>query len=183
MTEIRIVDSRALDALLPDLAELLIDAVEHGSSLGFLAPLQPYEAGLYWQGVREAVVEGSRVVLVALREGRLAGTVQLDLCMKPNGANRAEVQKLMVHSSLRRGGVARMLMEKAEAQARALRRGLLVLDTEAGSGAEGFYQACGYTRLGELPDYACSPAGEWRPTVIYFKQLSAPAPVSLPAAA
>ncbi|MGZ5198460.1 MAG: GNAT family N-acetyltransferase [Telluria sp.] len=182
MTDIRILDSRALDALLPPLAELLIDAVADGASLGFLAPLLTDEAGLYWESVREAVVEGRRVVLVALRDGRLAGTVQLDLCMKANGVNRAEVQKLLVHSSLRRAGVARQLMEHAEAQARALRRGLLFLDTEAGSDAEAFYQACGYTRLGELPDYACSPAGEWRPTAIYFKRLSAPAPVNLPAA-
>jgi acetyltransferase len=183
MTDIRVLDSRALDAFLADLTELLIDTVQHGASLGFLAPLMADEAALYWHGVREEMVEGSRVVLVALRDGRLAGTVQLGLCMKPNGTNRAEVQKLLVHTGARRGGVARLLMEQAEAHARALRRGLLYLDTEVGSGAEAFYQACGYTRLGELPDYACSPAGEWRPTAIWFKRLSAPAPVSSPAAA
>jgi acetyltransferase len=183
MTDIRVLDSRALDAFLPQLAELLIDAVEHGASLGFLSPLCADEAGLYWQAVRDGVVEGSRVVLVALRDGKLVGTVQLGLCMKPNGVNRAEVQKLLVHSGARRAGVARLLMEQAEAQAAALRRGLLYLDTEAGSSAEAFYQACGYTRLGELPDYACSPTGVWRPTAIYFKRLSAPAPVAMPAAA
>jgi acetyltransferase len=182
MPDIRVLDSRTLDGLLPELAGLLIDAVQHGASLGFLAPLRTDEAGLYWQGVRDAVVEGSRLVLVALRDGKLVGTVQLDLCMKANGVNRAEVQKLLVHSSARRAGVARRLMEQAEAQARALRRGLLHLDTEAGSDAEAFYQACGYTRVGELPDYACSPAGEWRPTAIYFKRLFVPAPLAAPAA-
>ncbi len=178
MTDIRIIDSRAFDIYLPQLAGLLIDAVDHGASLGFLAPLSMDEAGLYWQGVRDGVVEGSRVVLVALRGGELVGTVQLDLCRKPNGVNRAEVQKLLVHSAARRSGVARRLMEAVEAQAVALRRGLLYLDTEAGSGAEAFYQACGYTRLGELPDYACSPGGEWRPTAIYFKRLFAPMALS-----
>jgi acetyltransferase len=178
MTDIRILDSRALDTFLPQLVGLLLDAVEHGASLGFLAPLSVDEAGLYWEGVRENLVEGGRVVLAALRDGQLVGTVQMNLCSKPNGINRAEVQKLLVHSAARRGGVARHLMQELEMQAAALRRGLLYLDTEAGSDAEAFYQACGYTRLGELPDYACSPSGQWRPTAIYFKRLFVPADLS-----
>lgn len=182
MTDIHLLDARAIDALIPQLAGLLIDAVAHGSSLGFLARVSADEAAQYWQAVRKAVDEGSRVMLVALRDGQLAGSVQLDLCMKANGANRAELQKLLVHSSCRRKGIARMLVERAEAEAVALRRGLLFLDTEAGSGAEGFYQSCGYTRLGELPDYACNPDGAWQATAIYFKRLFVPAPLAVPAA-
>jgi acetyltransferase len=177
MTEIRTLDAARVDELLPGLAGLLADAVEHGASLGFLAPLLADEACAYWRGVRDAVASGGRVLLVAMREGKVVGTVQLDLCQKPNGINRAEVQKLIVHSAARRGGVARALMREAEAQAVSLRRGLLYLDTLAGSGAEPFYQSCGYVRLGQLPDYAATPAGEWRPTAIYFKTLFAPSPL------
>jgi hypothetical protein len=39
------------------------------------------------------------------------------------------------------------------------KRGMLYLDTEAGSVAEDFYKALGYTRAGEIPDYACDPSG------------------------
>jgi acetyltransferase len=177
MTDIHKLDDQRVRALLPDLADLLADVVDNGASIGFLAPLASADARDYWNGVAQAVGAGSRVMLVAMRGGALAGTVQLDLCQKANGVHRAEVQKLMVAGSARRGGVASLLMQAAEEEALRLARGLLFLDTEAGSGAEGLYRALGYTRVGELPDYACSPDGEWRPTAIYFKTLFAPKPL------
>jgi acetyltransferase len=183
MTEIRRLDARSVDEVLPALAGLLVHAVEHGASLGFLSPLSSGEAMGYWEGVRDAVCDGSKVLLVAMREGALLGTVQLDLCRKPNGINRAEVQKLLVHSDARRGGVASMLMREAERQAQLLSRGLLYLDTEAGSPAEQFYRSCGYVRLGELPDFAASPQGQWRATAIYYKTLFAPRPIGQAGAA
>jgi len=62
-------------------------------------------------------------------------------------------------------------MQALEAAALDLRRGLLYLDTEARSSAEAFYRALGYTCIGGLPDYACSPEGEWRANAIYYKTL------------
>jgi acetyltransferase len=171
MIDIRKLDTRGFDAVRAELAALLVDAVGHGASLGFLAPLAPSEASLYWESVRVALAGSSRVLLAARQDGKLAGTVQLDLCQRANGANRAEVQKLMVHSRVRRAGLATALMQALEAEALARRRGLLFLDTEAGSGAEGFYLARGYTRVGELPQFACNTAGQWKATALYFKTL------------
>ena len=153
------------------LAELLADAVRNGASLGFLESLSAEEAGSYWCEVRAAMQTGSRLLWLAEHEGKVVGSVQLDLCQKKNGVNRAEIQKLLVHSAARRNGVARALMDALEAAALKLDRGLLYLDTEAGSGAEPFYQACGYTHAGGLPEYACSPSGEWRANAIYYKTL------------
>jgi len=48
---------------------------------------------------------------------------------------------------------------------------LLVLDTLLGSQAEDVYRHLNWTRAGEIPDYAASPAGELFPTVVYFKAL------------
>jgi acetyltransferase len=62
-------------------------------------------------------------------------------------------------------------MQTVEARARELRRGLLYLDTEAGSAAEQFYKSLDYTYIGGLPEYACSPHGEWRANAIYYKTL------------
>ena len=62
-------------------------------------------------------------------------------------------------------------MSTVELRARELDRGLLYLDTEAGSGAEAFYRRAGYTFIGGLPEYACSPEGEWRANAIYYKTL------------
>ena len=153
------------------LRALLLDAVAHGASVGFVLPLADAQADAYWRTVIEAVEEGSRILLVGWRDDVMVGTVQLDLCMKPNGSNRAEVQKLLVHSGARRGGVATSLMQAAELQALALRRGLLFLDTEAGSDAEALYARLGYTRVGELPEYCATPGGAWRATAIWYKTL------------
>lgn len=167
-------DASACAEVQDQLAELLLDAVAHGASLGFLADLDGGSARSYWQDVRAAVAGGSRVLLAASHDGTLLGTVQLDLCQKANGRHRAELQKMIVHSRARRRGIGGVLLRAAEAEARELRRGLLFLDTEAGSGAEHLYQGFGYTRVGEVPDYACTPGGAWHPTAIYYKSLFAP---------
>ncbi len=48
---------------------------------------------------------------------------------------------------------------------------LLVLDTEAGSGAEEVYRKLGWSKSGVIPDYAVSPDGRLHPTAYYFKCL------------
>lgn len=169
--QIRLLDAAGAATHGLQLRGLLLDAVAHGASVGFVMPLEDAVADAYWRDVRDAVAAGTRVLLVAWRDHVLVGTVQLDLCMKPNGRNRAEVQKLLVHSAARRGGVATALMAAAEMQALALCRGLLYLDTEAGSGAEALYGRLGYTKVGELPEYCATPGGAWRATAIYYKTL------------
>ncbi|MNE06843.1 Acetyltransferase [compost metagenome] len=101
----------------------------------------------------------------------MLGSVQLGLCLKPNGLNRAEVQKLLVHSAARRRGLGQQLMHALELAARQKQRGMLYLDTEAGSGAEAFYRSLGYSKAGEIPDYACGPDGVYRATALYYKLL------------
>jgi acetyltransferase len=164
-------DAAALLSQRDALIDLLIDAVESGSSVGFVLPLSREEAGRYWDGIVPSITEGSRMLWTALDGAGLVGTVQLELATKKNGLNRAEVQKLLVHRRARRGGVGRALMQALEATAFELRRGLLHLDTEARSGAEDFYRALGYTCIGGLPEYAASPQGEWRANAIYYKTL------------
>lgn len=154
------------------LIELLMDAVRHGASVGFLDDIGTREASAYFDQVLGGLREGSQLLWVALEQGRVLGSVQLGLCQRRNGLNRAEVQKLLVLESARRRGIARELMQRLEDQARDLQRGLLYLDTEAGSPAESFYQSQGYTCIGGLPDYACGPDGQYRANAIYYKTLS-----------
>ena len=165
------VDTAGLAAHRDALIDLLIDIVEGGNSVGFVLPLSRGEVGDYWDGLVPSIDNGNRMLWIAHDEAGLLGTVQLELTLKKNGVNRAEIQKLLVHTRARRRGVARALMQAAEACALELRRGLLYLDTEAGSVAESFYRALGYTCVGGLPDYACSPHGEWRANAIYYKTL------------
>ena len=119
------------------------------------------------------IAKGELLLWIARDEHRVIGTVQLSLCQKPNGRNRAEIQKLMVHSSARRLGVAHQLITTLEKSALQAHRGLLYLDTQAGSAAEAFYRTEGYRCMGEIPDYACTPDGQYHPTAIYYKRLFA----------
>jgi acetyltransferase len=164
-------DARAIRELRPQLATLLLDAVADGFSLGFLAGLDDIQLAAYWEGVGHEVARGSRVLLGAEQDGMLVGTVQLAFPQEPNAGNRAALEKLLVHCTARRRGVGTALLQAAEIEALGLRRGLLFLDTESGSGAERLVDRAGYIRVGELPDFACSPNGHWRTAAIWYKTL------------
>lgn len=156
------------------LMELLLDAVAGGASIGFLEDLSAAEANAYLDTVQAEVNQGSRVLWVVVRSEQVVASVQLALCQKPNGLNRAEVQKLLVRSDSRRHGLGSQLMAAVEGEARQQARGLLVLDTETGSSAEGLYRGLAYQRVGQIPDYACSPDGTYQPTSVYYKILQTP---------
>lgn len=153
---------------------LLLDAVGHGASVGFLADLDAQGADDYFAQVEAALLDGSLLIWVAHEQGQVLGSVQLGLCQKPNGLNRAEIQKLLVLSTARRRGIARLLMQAVEQEAVIRKRGLLYLDTEAGSDAEQLYRHLGYSSIGGLPDYACGPDGIYRANAIYYKTLARP---------
>ncbi len=153
------------------LVALLMDAVDSGASVGFMPPLGEAEAQSYWRSVVAALRDGSRVLLVALDEEIVQGSVQLGLEMRANGKHRAEVMKLFVHRRARRRGLARALMFEAEWAARALGRTLLVMDTRQGGEAEQMCEALGYVRYGEVPGYARSGDGRLHSTVFFFRLL------------
>ena len=156
------------------LITLLVDAVHHGASVGFMADLDVPQASAYFCEVLSQLEHGSLLLWVLVEDQRVLASVQLALCQKANGLNRAEVQKLLVLNEARRRGLGQVLIQALEHGARQHKRGLLHLDTEAGSPAENFYSALGYTRVGELPNYCRSPDGHYSPTAIYFKTLSEP---------
>ena len=155
-------------SLIAPLSDLLIDAVHNGASVGFLVPLAQQSAETYWRQVFASLGDGL-VLWVAEVSGKVVGTVQIAPCLKENGRHRAEVQKLLVHSSHRGQGIAGRLMAQAEAFARSAGITLLVLDTQAGSVAEIVYQHLGWQKAGEVPNYAASPDGRLHATAYYFK--------------
>ncbi|HVH32658.1 MAG TPA: GNAT family N-acetyltransferase [Tahibacter sp.] len=159
--------ARQADAL----AMLLIDCVDGGASVGFLAPLPHERARDYWQSVVAGVGRGERVLLVAEDADGLLGSVQLVPALPDNQPHRADVAKLLVHRRARRRGVARALMAAVEAAARAAGRRVLVLDTVTGSAADHLYTHCGWQRVGEIPDYALMPDGRFCATTYFHKQL------------
>ncbi|MGW2229231.1 GNAT family N-acetyltransferase [Streptomyces formicae] len=153
-----------------DLAELLVETVRSGASLGFLADLEGPAAAAWWRGLAPVVAEG-RLALWAARDAeRVTGTVGVAFVDKPNGRHRAEITKLMVHPGARGQGLARALLSTVEETAAEAGVTLLVLDTETHSPAETLYEKAGWTRAGTIPDYATDPAGGLHATTLFYKR-------------
>ncbi|MBP2585729.1 ribosomal protein S18 acetylase RimI-like enzyme [Streptomyces sp. PvR006] len=154
------------------LAALLLDAVDSGASVGFLASLTASEAAAWWTRAAEEAAGGARDVWAAHGPGgSLTGVVTLVRGGAANGAHRGEIARLLVHRSARGRGLGRRLLATAEAHAAATGLGLLVLDTQTDSPAERLYRGAGWTAAGTIPDFAADPAGVLRATTLYYKLL------------
>ena len=164
-------DSAGIRKHIDDLTDVLVDAVNGGASVSYLAPITIDDGKAYWEKLMSAIDAGGMILLVAMEDNHVIGTVQLDLAWQPNAPHRAEVQKLLVHSAYRRRGIASQLMQAVEIEANAKQRWLLFLDTERGSGAQTFYETIGYVEGGIIPQYSLNSAGEFADTVIFYKLL------------
>ncbi|WP_026613595.1 GNAT family N-acetyltransferase [Ensifer aridi] len=169
---IRVLSEEETLTALPALAEILSDCVEGGASVGFMQPFPPEAAVPFWDGVAAAVGRGETVLVVAEVDGRPVGTVQLGVATMPNQPHRADIKKLLVHRNARGLGLARRLMEAAEAEAIKRCRRVLVLDTATGEPAEAIYERFGWNRAGVVPDYALMPDGRYCATTFFYKHLA-----------
>jgi GNAT superfamily N-acetyltransferase len=166
------------------LARVLVDCVAGGASVSYLSPFSHEDARGVFEVFADEVEQGRRMLLAAFARGELVGTVQVILALPPNQPHRAEIAKLLVHRSARRRGIARLLMERAEAEAQAEGRTLLVLDTVTGDPAERLYERMSWTKVGVIPGYAFYPDGRPCDTTVFWKSLqSQPAPEDVAAPA
>ncbi|RDI58698.1 GNAT family N-acetyltransferase [Microvirga subterranea] len=157
------------------LSAVLIDCVEGGASVSFMAPLTRERADAFWSGVADGVAAGERIVIVArdAASGRIVGTVQVVLRQPENQPHRADIAKMLVCREARRRGVGAMLMRAAEDAARDAGKSVLVLDTVTGSDAERLYERVGWERVGVIPNYALWPEGGFCDTTVFYKQIAA----------
>jgi GNAT superfamily N-acetyltransferase len=167
------VEARDADGVLPALTDILLDCVDGGASVSFMAPLARDKADAFWRGVLDSAARGERIVLVARdAQARISGTVQVILAQPENQPHRADVAKMLVHRRARRQGLGEALMRAAEQQARQAGKTLLVLDT-ASDAAERLYKRTGWIECGRIPGYALLPSGEPCATAYFYKQLAA----------
>jgi GNAT superfamily N-acetyltransferase len=169
-----IIPLRSSPSVIAALADLLIETVANGGSVSFMHPLAPEVASAFWTKSLAAADAGERVVLGAMEEGRLVGTVTLHLDCPPYQPHRGEIAKMMTRVNRRGQGIARTLMVEAERIARERGRTLLTLDTATEEGAGPFYEKLGFIKAGVIPDYALKPHGGLCGTIIYWKRIAAP---------
>ena len=169
--EIRRLVPPELQERLDALAGVLHDCVDGGASVSYMAPFSHEDARSAFAGFAAEAELGRRLILAAFADGELVGTVQVILALPPNQPHRGEIAKLLVHRSARGRGIARRLMEHAEAEARAEGRTLLVLDAVTGGDAARLYARLGWTEVGVIPDYALYPDGRPCDTTVFWKSL------------
>ena len=161
---------------LPALGALLVDAIEGGASVSFLAPLAIDDAIAFWRRQTPAPARGA--IFVARGDDGIDGAVILAPAWPPNQPHRADVAKLLVHRRARRRGVGRALMRALETHAAEQGFTLLVLDTERGGPGEQVYRALGWIECGAIPDYAIFADGSYCETVLFYKRVAAVSPTS-----
>jgi GNAT superfamily N-acetyltransferase len=162
------------EAAIPGLGALLVDAVDGGAGVNFLAGVTVEETSAWWRGRLDQVRNGVVTTFVARDPDdpdRILGSTILIRSMNPNSPHRAEIGKVLVHTSARRHGLGRALMTAAEDAARAEGRWLLLLDTQAGSPAEAMYLALGWHAFGVVPNHAMLVDGTLSTTTYFWKDL------------
>jgi GNAT superfamily N-acetyltransferase len=169
--DISVLSAPIPDAALEQLALVLVDCVEGGASVSFMAPFTQEQGLAFFRKVANSVVAGDTVLLAAKLDGKIIGTVQLGLDTPPNQPHRADVKKMLVHRSARGRGVGADLMARVEEEARKLGRWLLVLDTVPGDNGYRLYRRAGWTESGIIPDYAMFPDGRLCDTALFWKRL------------
>jgi GNAT superfamily N-acetyltransferase len=169
--EIRRLEAAEAHEQLDALAAVLVDCVAGGASVGYMAPFSHEEARAAFEAWAGEVEQGHRLILAAFADGALVGTVQVILALMPNQPHRGEIAKMLVHRSARGRGIAQRLMERAESEARAEGKTLLVLDAVTGGDAARLYARLGWKEVGVIPDFALYPDGRSCDTTYFFKKL------------
>ncbi|MEK6305948.1 MAG: GNAT family N-acetyltransferase [Pantoea dispersa] len=172
MIEIDSLSATQAQPLLASLCEVLHGCVADGASVGFIDADDRAVMARFWQDKIYSLASGDNQLLVAWQAGEIVATVMLGFSSMPNGRHRAEISKLLVHPRVRRQGIARRLMLRAEQLAQQQGKTLLVLDTRSGDVASALYLSLGWQVAGSIPYYAESTAGELDATTVMYKRLT-----------
>jgi len=172
MTDYATLSAAQAQQQLGELTDVLQGCVADGASVGFIDAEDDEVMVRFWQQRIASITSGDSELLVARQHGRIVATVILSRSGMPNGRHRAEISKLLVHPQVRRQGIARALMQRAEQRARAQGKTLLVLDTRSGDVASDLYRSLGWQVAGSIPCYAESIAGVLDATTYMYKVLA-----------
>jgi GNAT superfamily N-acetyltransferase len=172
MIEIRVLSSADARHHVGALADVLVDCVEGGASVSFMAPFSKDEAESFFEKTADGVERGERILLAAFVDSKLVGTVQILTATPPNQPHRADVAKLLVRRSARGKGIGALLMERAEEASRLAGKTLLVLDSVTGGDGARLYTRLGWNVVGVIPNYALFPDGRFCDTTVFWKALA-----------
>lgn len=138
---------------LTELVQATEDAIRDGIGFNWMVPPGKDVLETYWKGV---LVVPERVLFVGRLDGTIAGSVQL---VKPGPSKEtssfaASIEAHFVAPWARGHGIAKLLLEAAEREARSLGYSVLRLSVrETQEAALSLYEENGYVCWGVLPTY------------------------------
>ena len=154
-----------------DLCDATVLAIKDGGGFGWLEVPEQDVMQRFWEGV---AAMPSRYLFVARLDGTICGTTQLLLPAQNNQAqsHSASLISTFVAPWARGYGLARSLVETAEARARKDDKKIINLDVrETQMAAIRLYESLGYIQCGIHPHYACINDETIR-GYYYYKELS-----------
>jgi ribosomal protein S18 acetylase RimI-like enzyme len=157
---------------LQELCDAADDGIRAGGGFGWLKPPQRPTMENYWKGV---LLVPERSLIVGRLDDVIAGSAQL---MRPSRHNEAQTHSgtlttNFVASWARGHGLARMIVEAVEGEARAHGLAVLNLDVrESQTAAVQLYQSLGYTLYGTHARYA-RVDDAWVAGLYFWKDLTA----------
>lgn len=156
---------------LNDLCDATEAAIEGGGGFGWVELPARDVLERYWQGV---VTMPARILFVARLDGVICGSCQL---VKPPLNNEAQAHAVQLTTNFvapwaRGHGLAKMLVQKAEEDARSEGFSVINLDVrETMTRAIELYESLGFVRLGMHPHYA-AVNGETVRGFYYYKVIA-----------
>ena len=157
---------------LQELCDAADEGIRAGGGFGWLKPPQRPIMENYWKGV---LLVPERSLIVGRLDDVIAGSAQL---MRPSRHNEAQAHSGTLTTNFvatwaRGHGLARMIVEGVEAEARAHGLTVLNLDVrETQTAAVQLYQSLGYTLSGTHARYA-RVDGAWVAGLYFWKDLAA----------
>lgn len=173
MFEIRRLAAAEVLAHKEEFAALLRDAVEDGGTVGFILPVTDDKLDRYWAGVAREMEAGERELLAALEDGKVIASMQISYSKVESTRHRADLQKLIVHSSERRRGIARALLVHALESMHALGLVMYTITTFHGGPAESLVRSLLFTRYGVMPHYGLTPDGKLHDASMHYISIAA----------
>ena len=153
------------------LINLLKDAVANNYSVGFMHDSTEADFEKFWLD-EIAKCDSQNAIFLALAGDQVLGSVIVTRELRANGRHRAELRKLLVHSKAQKMGIGTALEKLATNFAKDIGLKLLYLDSATSYLIEGVYEKWGWTKSGEIPNFAKNPDGSLVSTWFFYKILN-----------
>jgi ribosomal protein S18 acetylase RimI-like enzyme len=143
-------------------ADLIQDVLAAGAAIGWLVPPDPAQVHAWLTVLADLAAAGDAAIAVASVDHRLVGIGTWRRYERPTHRVNADIEKIMVATTIRGAGVGRALTVALIEAARAAGVETLTLDVRGNNhGAMRLYRSLGFVEYGRLRDFVSVGNVRW----------------------